>query len=284
MKNHTTSAGRRWRSLVNGRMAEMRRLAPDHNAATAPQFWNSRARRFDQRLSYEATARDPFLRVLRRSVDCRSTVADAGCGTGRFALHVAARARKVVAVDPSPGMLRQMRRTARRLGVDNIEAVEGRWEEAEVEPVDVAFSSFVLPLIADAPAFLAKLDCVARRRAFLYLSAFSNDALLDPLWRHFHGKPRRPAPTYLDAVEVIREMGRKVDVEVVQMRTRTRFATLAEAVREYRSHLFLPDDRQHRAELRSLLRSWLLPDGEGYVPPLGVMPAAVLSWAPAGPR
>ena len=274
----TATAAERWSRLVKGRLAEMRRLAPDRDSSTPARYWNARARSFAAAMTMEAAARDPFLKRLRRETGRATTVLDVGAGSGRFAVSLAPGVAEVTAVDPSAAMLKILRRQARRAGVTNVAVVEGRWEDVDVEIHDVAFSSFVLPLVADAPRFLAKLDGTARRRAFLYLSAFSNDALLDPLWRHFHGRSRRPAPTYIDAVEVLREMGIRPSVEVVRMPVRTRFPTMAAAVKDYRSLLLVADDRASRAELRRLLRDWLLPDGDGFAPPLRTMPAAVISW------
>jgi len=259
-------------------MTETRRLAPDGESASLPKYWNSRARRCAAAMTLEAAAHDPLLKHLRRATGRASTVVDVGAGPGRFALALAPSVAQVTAVDPSAAMLGILRRQARAVGVTNVGVVEGRWEDVDVAVHDVAFSSFVLPLVADAPRFLRKLDDSARRRVFVYLSSFSNDAMLDPFWRYFHGRQRRPAPTFVDALEVIREMGFRPEVAVVQVPIHTRYATMADAVSDYRSRLLVSNDRQTRAEVRRLLRGWLVPDGDGFVPPLRVMPAAVISW------
>lgn len=275
-------AAARWRTLVRARLAEVQRLAPRQGSAAGPAYWDSRARRFAARLPVAAAVDDPLLRRLRRCTGGRTTVLDVGAGPGRFALNLAPRVAEVIAVDPSPAMLRDLRRQARDLEVVNVHCVVGRWEEVDVPVADVAFSSFVLPLVEDAGTFLRKLDAAARRQALLYLSAFTNDALLDPLWRHFHGRPRRPAPTYLDAVAVLVELGLSPTVAVVQIRNRVRYATMADAVADYCSHLLLPSSRQVRSELGGLLASWLMADGDGFVPPLPSVPAAIISWTPKG--
>ena len=142
----------------------------------------------------------------------------------------------------------------------------------------MAFSSYVLPLVKDAPRFLAKLAAAARRRAFLYLGAFTADAVFDPLWRHFHGAPRKPGPTYLDAVAVLRELGLDPQVEVVEVPSQTSFATVAEAVEEYRDYLVVPNTRAARRELQDLLESWLVRRDGAFRPPLRTLPAAIISW------
>ena len=53
------------------------------------------------------------------------TICDIGAGTGRFALLAARRARLVIAVDGTPGLLERLARTATRLGYTNIETRRG---------------------------------------------------------------------------------------------------------------------------------------------------------------
>ena len=272
-------AADRWRSLVKARLAEMERLQPGRGAI-GPAFWDSRAKRFASRMTVTAATGDPLYRRLRRAAGRRSTVLDVGAGPGRFSLALAPHVAAVTAVDPSGAMLDICRRQARRLGLANVACVQGRWEEVDVAPADVAFSSYVLPLIADAPRFLRKLDAAATRRAFLYLGAFSLDAVMDPLWRHFHGRPRKPGPTYLDAVDVLRELGLAPAVEVVEVTSRARFTTVAAAATDYRDQLCLPDTPEVRKELRGLLAAWLVPRDGGFGPPLRTTPAAIVSWGP----
>jgi ubiquinone/menaquinone biosynthesis C-methylase UbiE len=276
-------AARRWRSLVRARRKEIERLSGGQDR-TDTRYWERRAKRFAARL--EGTAEgDPLTARLRRLCGNRTTVLDVGSGPGRFALAIAPRVADVVALDPSRAMLAILRREARRRGLTNVRTIEGSWPQARphTQRVDVAFSSYVLPIVEDAPAFLRALDAVAHRHAVLYLGAFTSDAVVDPLWRHFHGTPRRPGPTWLDAVAVLREMDIDPQVEVVEVASRTRFATLAEAVRDYRDLLVLADTPEVRRELAGLLRSWLVATTGGALrPPIATLPAAVLRWEPSG--
>jgi SAM-dependent methyltransferase len=273
-------AARRWRSLVRARRAEIERLDPTWSAADAGRRWEARATRSAVDLD-DAVRGDPFLSRLKRLTGARTTVLDVGAGPGRFALALAPRVADVVAVDPSRAVLGSLRAAARRRGLANVRTVEGRWEDVDVEPADVAFASFVLPIVEDAPGFVAKLDAAARRHALLYLGAFTADAVFDPLWRHFHGRPRAPGPSWLDATDVLAEMGIRADVEVVEMANRTRFRSLAHAVADYRDLLVLADTPEVRAELRRLLRAWLVGPPSALRPPFATLPAAVLRWTPA---
>ena len=273
-------AAARWRKLVTARLAEMERLQPGRGALNAG-FWDTRAKRFSKRLPVSSVAGDPLYRRLRQATGRRSTVLDVGAGSGRFSLALAPRVAAVTAVDPSAGMLDICRRQARALGLTNLAIVHSKWEDAEVEPADVAFSSYVVTLVPDAARFLAKLDASATQRAFLYLGAYTADAIMDPLWRHFHGASRKPGPTYLDAADVLRELGVKPQVDVVEVATRGRFKSVADAAKDYRDQLCLPDTPEIRKELRGLLQHWLIRRGDALAAPLKTVPAAVISWKPA---
>lgn len=223
---------------------------------------------------------DPFLARARRVTGRRTTVLDVGSGPGRFTLALASRAHQVVAVDISPAMLSGLRRRARQLGVANVRTVVGSWQEVEVDRADVVLCSYVLPVVEDAAPFLRKLDAATGRRALVSMTAMGQDAVLEPLWRHFHGARRSPAPTYLDAVAVLAELGISADVEVVEVPVRSRYDTLARAVRDYRQGLLLPDTAAVRRELRGLLSSWLVRSQSGLRPPLRTAPTAILQWGP----
>ena len=273
------SAAARWHRLVTDRLGEMERLSPGLGSLNGA-FWDRRADRYAAGVNPTANDDDPFLRRLRRVTDASSTAIDVGAGAGRFALALAAGAKHVTAVDPSTAMLRILRREARRLRVRNLTTVPATWDEADTAPADVVFSSFVLTLVPDAPGFVRKLDAAARRHVFLYLGAYSGDAVLDPLWRHFHGAPRAPGPSYLDALAVLHELGIAPDVKVVELPNRRRFATVDEAVEHYRDALVLADVPDVERELEALLAKWLLGRKGAFRSPLRTVPAAIIHWRP----
>ena len=275
-------AAERWGKLVRDRLDEAERLEPGRGAP-GPAFWDARARSFARAMDGSAP-RDPFLRRVRTDVDRTTTVLDVGCGPGRFALALARHAREVVALDWSPAMVAIVAARARRAGMANVRCVAGRWEEVDVAPVDVSICSYVLPLAQDPARFLAKLNATTRRRAFVYMGAAPVDLALDPLWRHFHGSPRRPGPTYLDAVDVLAELGIRAEVEVVEVPVRGRYRTVAHAAKAYRDTLAVPDTPEARRELRRLLGQWLVADGDHLRPPVRTLPAAIVSWAPSRRR
>jgi len=193
MSSDENQAAARWHRLVTDRLAEVERLSPGRGSFSGA-FWDRRADRYAANVKTTDIERDPFLRALRRATDPAGTAIDVGAGTGRFALGLAGGVRHVTAVDPSAGMLAILRRDAEQAGVTNVTTVQGTWEETATQVADVVFSAFVLTLVPDARRFVSKLDAAARDHVVLYLGAYSADAVLDPLWRHFHGAPRTPGP------------------------------------------------------------------------------------------
>jgi SAM-dependent methyltransferase len=274
------SAAARWRQLVTDRLDEVKRLSPRAGSCSGSFWEGGRAERYAAHARSAPEDRDPFLRRLRRVTGPATTVIDVGAGTGRFALGLAGGVRHVTAVDPSPAMLAVLRRDAAQREIANVTSVEATWQDAQVEPADVVFSSFVLTLVPDAAAFVEKLERAARERLLLYLGAFSSDALVDPLWRHFHDVPRVPGPSYLDAIAVLRELGREPSVKVVEIPNRRRFGSIGEAVEQYRDWLLLPDTDDVRGELAGLLPAWLAGRAGALRSPWGSVTAAILEWRP----
>ena len=275
-----STAAARWRRLVTGRLEELSRLSPRAGSLSG-SFWDGgRAERYARHTRIADAGNDPFLRRLRRATDASSSAIDVGAGTGRYALALAPAVGQVTAVEPSAAMLDILRDQTEQLEVANVTTVQATWEDADVARADVAFSSFVLPLVPDAGQFLEKLEASARRRVLLYLGAFSADAVLDPLWRHFHDAQRAPGPTYLDALAVLRELGIDPTVKVVEVPNDRRFETIADAVEHYRDALLLTDSAAVRRDLEELLGAWLLGRRGALRSPLRTAAAAILEWRP----
>lgn len=127
-------------------------------------FWDARAREdayffVDDRLDYGAPDTERFWADGERTLDAllaqvdappiapHHTVLDLGCGLGRLTRPLAARARRVVALDVSAEMLARARELNAHL--DNVEWVHGDGRTLPGARVDAAISFVVLQHVPD---------------------------------------------------------------------------------------------------------------------------------------
>lgn len=267
-------ATEQWQRMVRARFAEFERLGSV--APSTGAFWDARAERFAKRFPL-ASGIDPLTSRVRDVLDPQATMVDVGAGAGRFAVPCAAWVREVIAVDPSTRMLARLQEQAEDAGADNITCLRAAWPEATTE-ADVALCAYVLPLVEDVGRFLLRLDEAARARVLVVLSGTVPGLLQEPFWRHFHRRRPPAAPTYLDALEVLEELGIDASVEVFEVSSTSVYADLNEAVADYRTQLYLTEDQT--PELRRLLADWLVESAPGLRAPFETSPVALLSWVP----
>jgi predicted TPR repeat methyltransferase len=152
-----------WRALQAAATDRTTRL----DEAVDLAFWETVADRYDD----EALARRvPAVveRVLTR-IGSGKRVLDLGCGTGSFALPIAAAGNWVTGLDYSPAMLAVFRR---KLGTDErrVQLVLGRIEAADLPPHDVVLVANALYRIADIEPVIARLNALARERVIVVWS------------------------------------------------------------------------------------------------------------------
>jgi len=270
----------RWRRIVVARR-EQHDAACAEQARTTTDYWARRAEDFHQFSREALAAGDPFVDALSRHVQPEDTVLDVGAGTGRHALPLARRARQVVALDPSPAMLRYLREDAESEGLTNVDVIEGAWPDTagRAPQADVVVSAHVLYPIEEVAPFLRALDGHARRLCFLNLMARQPWFDQLGLWEAVHGQPRLPQPTYIDAVNVLHQLGCYANVEVAWVDTPRRFDSVDGAVERFAEMVVLGDDPERRRRAREALASRLTPLPEGRLSlSTGPYPIATVWW------
>jgi ubiquinone/menaquinone biosynthesis C-methylase UbiE len=103
------------------------------------------------------------------------TVLDVGAGTGIFALPLAKSVKRVVAVEPSPGMLDILKNKAEANNLTNIECINKKWEDTTINEVialnkgkyDLIICSHALYYITDLHDSFRKMNEVSK--GFIYL-------------------------------------------------------------------------------------------------------------------
>jgi SAM-dependent methyltransferase len=265
----------RWRAMVEGREAQGAARIGGRRPNT--DFWEKRASLF-ARFSANLPDDDATLLRLRAAVRPEDHVLDIGAGAGRYTLPLARLCRRVIAVEPSPGMRAQLQSRLAAEGVANVEIVPTDWSTAAVEPADVVLCAHVHYAIADIVPFLRKLDAHARRLALMVsrVGQFRGPA---ELWQELYGEARLPEPSFIELYNVLYDLGIVAEVQLTTFYARWAYADLEEAVAENRDRLLVVPSSPAEARLRAALAARLERRADGLwhwpTPPVR---AAILSW------
>ena len=124
---------------------------------------------------------------------------DIGAGAGTFAIPLAATARKVTAVEPSPAQVKRLSAAIADAGARNIDILQSRWEEVDIQSLDsqdlvLAVHSFQMLDIAVA---LRKMCAMASSCIALIHTAGHNLATLS---RELFDIEPGPDYTYLQRI------------------------------------------------------------------------------------
>ena len=154
---------------------------------------------------------------------------DIGAGAGRYALPIALALApsggRVIAVDPSAGMLDALREIAGRARHrPTSRSSAGRWPPlAGTAPsfaADVALIAHVGYDIEAIGPFVGAMEAVARRLCVAVLMERQPASIADACWPPVHGEERVPLPALPDFVELLRARGREPSVELLEREPR----------------------------------------------------------------
>ena len=127
------------------------------------RVWEARARTWHHHASNNEGLRTVVAAVVDAATsgldngERLGTVVDLGCGSGQLTLAIAERATKVIGVDVSTTMVRELERRAAEQGVTNVEGVVSPIEHLALQPgsVDAVVSNYALHHLRDADKAVA---------------------------------------------------------------------------------------------------------------------------------
>jgi SAM-dependent methyltransferase len=185
---------------------------------------------------------DAILDILLSLVRTGESWLDIGAGAGRYALPLALRADRVVAIDPSLAMLQALRKQAAEHGIANVQAVEARWPlDPARAPVPAADAALVANLgydVEEIGPFLDAVEAAAGRLCVAILADRQPSVAAHVFWPPVHGEERAELPAFDDLLALLRARGRSPREERVPRPTRG-FADRAELLAWLRNQLFL---------------------------------------------
>jgi SAM-dependent methyltransferase len=231
---------------------------------------------------------EPVLDLLRGLVEPGETWLDIGAGAGRYALPIALLGGKVIALDPSTGMLDALRAQMAEFRISNIRPVEGRWPPdaalaAALGPspvADVALIAHVGYDVEGIGAFVEAMEDAARRLCVALLMERQPASVADPFWPPVHGEARVSLPALPDFLELLRERGADPAVTVVQREPRT-FESPAELDAFLRRQLWIADGGEKERRYHAALEELVVERSGGFgLRDQKPMPVGVAVWRP----
>lgn len=260
--------GNAWREQVEAEYEQVERLREwqesDYYAPIAHHFADD-PRRTD----------DELLNELRTMSNPDATWLDIGAGGGRYALPLALSSQKVIAVDPSEGMLGVLRGSMAEHGIDNIEIHHGRWlEVAENVGADFSLAAHVGYDIRDINGFLDAMDRATRERCCVMLMDRAPSGGFTRLWEQVHGEYRHQLPGAREFLHLL--LARDAMPEVRLTWRQFRPMGTDDILESARRRLWLSEGSEKDQRLQRLLAE--LPEGvDDFQLPRVI---ALITWAP----
>jgi hypothetical protein len=205
---------------------------------------------------------------------------DIGAGGGRYSLALALSAGRVIAVEPSEGMLTVLRDGMAEHGIVNIDIVQATWPMPDPPAADVGFISHVGYDIEDIGPFLDAMEASARRLCVAVLLAEAPATIAAPAWPAIHGEERCLLPALRDFLVLLLARGHLPEVRLAGARQPATYATVEDVQPFVRQQLFIAEGGAKDAKLAEWLESRRTEEGIR----LADAPQAigVVTWAPGG--
>ncbi|MCU0506651.1 MAG: methyltransferase domain-containing protein [Chloroflexi bacterium] len=194
---------------------------------------------------------------------------DIGAGAGRFALPLALRVREVVALDPSPSMLRALREGMEQHAIRTVLPVEGRWPAGDPATAarlrsDVTLIAHVGYDVGDIGGFLDAMEAASRRLCVAVLAARVPSWPAGRFWPPVHGEARIELPALGPFLDLLAERGAAPRVSTFVHEPRA-WRSVDDLHGWVRHQLFLAEGSERDVAARALLEAWVVEAPGGFV-------------------
>ncbi|AWM80831.1 SAM-dependent methyltransferase [Gammaproteobacteria bacterium ESL0073] len=153
--------------------------------------------------------------VSRMDISEAETLLDIGCGGGVISLAIAAKLKKLYALDFSAGMLALLAKNIKAMQVNNITPMQLAWEDNwdSVPVCDICVASRST-MVDDLEMALNKINQKTKKRAYLTMTVgqdFIANEILECI-----GRKSRGFPNYIYAVNILAQQGYNVKVDFIE--------------------------------------------------------------------
>ncbi|GIW05528.1 MAG: hypothetical protein KatS3mg060_0333 [Dehalococcoidia bacterium] len=258
-----------WRTLQSASNDRTNRLDETVDLA----FWQQVAEHYDE----GALARRVPAVVERviALVGSGKRVLDLGCGSGEFALPIAAAGNGVTGLDYSPAMLDVFRRKI-PAGAD-IGLVHARIEETDLPPHDIVLAANSLYRIADIEPVIPRLNAHAKERVVVIWSVGRAPAWKRQAQRRIGPGRYQPGVDYIHLAATLWAAGYDPTIEIVTIPVIECHPDLDTAAHSLIS--WTAPNEEELAAARALTRELFTPTANGLMRP-SADAIAILTWTP----
>ena len=158
---------------------------------------------------------EPLLAAALELLEPEDEIIEVGGGAGRIGLPLALRARSLINVEPSAGMLEQYAICVVEHDIDNASGLQETWPTAEPLEADLVVSADVTYFIAEIEPFLLAMDRAARRRVALLTWTVPPPNVNAALFRRALGVAEAPAPSFRELLPILWDAGITPDVRML---------------------------------------------------------------------
>ncbi|OGR78588.1 MAG: hypothetical protein A2X32_04890 [Elusimicrobia bacterium GWC2_64_44] len=243
-------------------------------------YWNSRAANYPRPFGRSNTGKTRRMLRLLAGLGVGfegRRVLDIGCGTGVYALPLAATAAGVLGVDSSAAMLAVYRAERRAKGIKNAHCLRAEWSGLPAARVkgrfDIAFASMTAAVKTRAD--ILKMEAAAPLCVYIGWAGLRRNALLEHVYAAHgvkYGAPEGEERT----LRLLKALGRRP--RVVRVRDSwTKTASVAETLRELAVSMKVNGEKLDEELARELLRPLTR---RGKVRQLTLARKAVIVWRP----
>jgi SAM-dependent methyltransferase len=267
--------GHAWDERVRANREQVERV---RQGAEADDFYAPVTARFidDPRRSGDAV-----LDALLELAEPQQRWLDIGAGAGRYALPLALAVREVLAVEPSPAMVANLRAGMATHGISNVTIIETRWPpDGDSPSADVALIAHVGYDVEPILPFLDAMERAAGTRCVAVLMDRAPAGYASPFWPEIHGMERVALPALDEFVELLGARGAHPRVRPVVRAPRT-WPDRDTLLLMLRHQLWIPAGGPQEARLAAALESRVSvgPDGVRLSEPEGSI--GIVDWLPS---
>ncbi len=224
------------------------------------EAWNHKAPEYVKTMEHSNRAQ----LVERIKQHKPETVLDVGAGAGIFALPLAATksVKRVVAVEPSIGMLDILRKKAMEYNLTNIECINKKWEDTATDELialnrgkyDVVICSHALYYITGLHDAFIKMNDICKGYVYLLIGTDADkDKTYERYYERIYKKPMPLYPDYACLYMVLRELNIHPNIEMLDAYAKRYVNSVEEVIDLWKDNL----DGELSEDQRDAIRDYL---------------------------